>query len=47
MQNYGWEHKYEKKWGSLANWQRILAKNLDFVSKVPFEQLSTVLDEIE
>lgn len=47
MQNYGWEHKYEKKWGCLANWQQILAKNLDLVSKVPFEQLSTVLYEIE
>ena len=47
MQNYGWEHKYEKKWGCLANWQNVLAKNIKHLSQLTYDEIPKALDMIE
>lgn len=47
MRNYGWDYKYEQKFGCLANWQKVLKAHMSELMHCPVEQIPKLLDTFE
>lgn len=47
MVNYGWEWKFEKKFGTLGIWQNKLRANYDKLTECNFEDIPAILDAIK
>jgi len=45
--NYGWEWEFEKKFGSLSNWQQKLTANCEKLTTCEFDEIWNILRAIE